>query len=206
MGMAWSNYTKHVENDITAQNMDVVSGERTILYYRRHDAGFTANTSYAGLTSASFQPMGLIQSYNWMEQKQVETIWELGSSIPYLIPGRAQGQISLARVYLFNDIVAILQGKKVSGSTGSTISDVATLRDANQSFDIAIVMFSAQRPGTMSTNPDGSEPSRLTTTQSKVFVNCWINSRSESLAGGQLIVMEQVSILYEQVFPATWSN
>ena len=34
---------------------------------------------------------------------------------------------------------------------------------------------------------------------SRVFRNCWITARGESLAAGQTVIGEQVSILYEDV-------
>lgn len=130
-----------------------------------------------------FKKVGLIQSYGWQENKEVRRIFEIGSDIPYIIPGRTTGGISLQRVLLSGkDLINALNYGETS------INPENFLKSIGSSNKPLMLMF-------VST---GSKKEKY----SRVFANCQITSRQESVGAGQIIIMEQVSITYSHVMDA----
>ena len=142
--------------------------------------------------ATQFIPIGVIQGYNWQEQRDVQYIYELGSEIPYLVPGFTRGQFSLTRMLLFGqDLVNVLYST-TTPSDDPTAKDALTiksLKDIGVPLNMMFVTFANDKV-------DNTKPSM---TYSRMFRNCWITSRSESISAGQVVTAENVSVLYEDV-------
>jgi len=169
----WEYHDKHV-TDVNVKD-NILSSARCIIYARKSGAS-DKNT---------FKKIGIVQGYNWSEQRQIEQIFELGSDVPYLIPGRTSGQISLSRVLLTGkDLANICQEGQVSDDTW-----YRSLRDIGTAMDLLFVYFGGI---------EGSVAGK-TSKYTRLFQTCWINGKNESLSAGQTIVAENVNIMYEFV-------
>lgn len=169
---------KHLDSTISKDNF--LSAARCIIYAAPYkDAGGVP-------VATEFHRIGVVQGYNFGEQRQIEHIFELGSDIPYIVPGRTTGQISIARILLFGaDLTNIFFYSDKDVDSAVTQGDfIKSLRDINKPIDLLFASFS---------NNDAQA------VYSRLFVGCWLQSRSESIAAGQVLIAENVNIMYEQI-------
>jgi hypothetical protein len=114
-------------------------------------------------------------------------IFEIGSEIPYLVPGRTTGQLSLSRMLLYGvDLTNVLYGK--DAVTDAT-KWIRSLKDISTPFHLLFTAFSNK----------STDDNKNLVQYSRVFRNCWIQARSESLNAGQVIIAEQVNIMYQDI-------
>lgn len=173
----WDFSNKHIDSSIGKDNF--MSSARSVIYAAPYQAGANGNV-------ATWHRIGVTQQYNWQENRQVEMIFELGSEIPYLVPGRTVGQIVLTRILVFGkDLVNVLY---YEGNPPSGARYIRSLKEINKPIDI---MFAAY---------DNSNQQKV---YSRVFTCCWIESRSERVTSGTIIIGEDVSIRYEDCVGVT---
>lgn len=173
----WTYHDKHLTG-LTDKNF--LSAARCIVYARPTNVGGDNGKDYI------FHKMGVIQGYNWAEQKNIEMIFELGSDIPYLIPGRTTGQISISRILIAGaDMLNLFYADDSHVIDGETKPNdwLRSLRDVTIPLDLLVVYYDQ----------------RSNATYSRLFSTCWIQSRQESLNAGQIIVAESVNIMYQNV-------
>ena len=177
---------QHVDTEVTSD--EFVSAFRTCLYARECESSESI-TGDVDNSQKEFRVIGVVQSYNWNENRDINYIFELGSDIPYIVPGRTIGQIALQRVMINgNDVVNALYANKSYGGEADDNGAPKTLnslKDITKPFDLLFVAFS--------TNGDGKKK------YSRVFKNCQIEARSESIQAGSTILAEQVQIRYETI-------
>jgi len=218
----WRNMDIHVDPSINPS--DFVSGSRTWVYSSAVEFkdGVEQQTQ--------FFPVGVMQGYSWGENKQIEIIFELGSELPYLIPGRTTGQISLSRILIGGaDLVNMLQ--KTSSMMGNSIQNLQSQIDSltrviseNSGEDTRALQTqleylttllnqiqtsgSSTSLGVIRTLRDVVTPINLAFVAynargeakiSRMFRNCWINGRSESVGATATIVAENCSIMYQDI-------
>lgn len=172
----WDFSNKHLDSSITKDNF--MSSARSIMYAAPYQSGANG--------TASFHRIGVVQNYTWNEDRQVEMIFELGSEVPYLIPGRTVGQISLSRILIFGkDIVNVLY---YGGNVPDGAKYIRSLKEVNKPMDLMFATY------------DNSANQKV---YSRVFTGAWIGSRSESISAGQILMAENVSIRYEDVISVT---
>lgn len=173
----WEYKEKNVDESIN-QN-DFLSASRVIIY-AAPGIGRSRDNSYA-----NFKKIGLIQGYNWGEQKQIDQIFELGSEVSYLIPGRTAGQISLSRILLNgHDLLNVLYGT----SSADSNDWIKSLKDIDKPLNLLFASYG---------NVNSSDTAQMV--YSRVFQGCHITSRNESIAAGQTVVAENVNIMYTQI-------
>jgi hypothetical protein len=134
---SWEYHDSHLTN-LTDKNF--LSSARCIIYAR------PSRVADSG-SDAVFSKIGVIQGYSWSEQKQLEMIFELGSDIPYLIPGRTTGQISVSRV-----LIAGADLTNIFYSAAEDVRDGAmqmrgwkrSLRDVTIPMDLLITYYDQQ--------------------------------------------------------------
>jgi len=179
MTIAWTHADTHVNK---SEIGSAINSSRTLLYAAQRASG----DSGAGQASVLvYKPVGLIQAYNWSEQKQVEMIFELGSDIPYLVPGRTTGQLGLTRMLLHTtDIINVLYDSIKTQSNSGFFSSLKQITDPINLMFVAFKLNSAEYI-------------------SRIFEECWITARNESISAGQVVVAENVNILYTNVGPMT---
>lgn len=186
---------KHVDTEL--QSTEFLSSYRTVIYSRPASDETKQQVGSIGSAEASqFKAIGVVTAWSFAESRNIDRIFELGSDIPYLVPGYTMGQISLQRVMLNgSDVVnALYQGEQANSANTKQKNNTSmgSIKDITFPIDILFVAFS--------TNGNGSAK------YSKVFKNCQISSRSESVTAGQVIIAENVQIEYETIVGITLPN
>jgi len=200
----WEFENTHVDTNINPAK-DLISAAKCIIYAKPSAFG-TGDTS----TSSKFYRCGLIQGYGFQEQKDVNRIFELGSGVPYLIPGRTTGSLSLNRVMLFGaDLVNILYySAQNEGITNEELfkSNVEAINGENNTERIIRSISEISVPVDLlftyykSTGETG-EAAKTSTKYSRVFKECQITARSESVDANSIMVLEGVQLMYSKMGP-----
>jgi hypothetical protein len=142
---------------------------------------------FASVTGSGkpFRPIGVVQGWSFTEQRQMEEIFELGSDIKYIIPGRTNGQIAITRLLVNGpDLLNIMYA--TFGEDGNqTNSVLRSLKDINKPIDLVFVTYN---------NDTGSTEHMV-----RYFNNCWIAARQESITANQVVVLENCTVVYEKV-------
>lgn len=168
----WDFSNKHVESTITKDNF--LSAARSIIYAAPYQS--------AQQGTASFNRIGVIQSYGWQEGRNVDIIFEIGSEVPYLVPGRTIGSIQISRMLIFGkDLVNVMY---YGGTVPNNADYIRSLKDVTKPLDL---MFAAY---------DNSSAQKV---YSRVYTGCHIENRSESIIAGQILIAENISIRYEDI-------
>ena len=91
----WNFQTDHVQRDF--RNGQFASAETTLV------AAGPPRLSQArgGGSTGTVYPIGLLENVGINQSKQVQRIFEIGSSRSYFIPGRVVGSVNLGRVFYY---------------------------------------------------------------------------------------------------------
>lgn len=174
----WNYKNNHIDSNVNQNTF--MSASKCIIYAAPNTGGTDSDSL------GTFAPVGVLQGYNWQESRQIEQIFEIGSEVPFLIPGRTTGQISLSRMLLFGvDLTNVLCGTDAATDPNLWIK---TLKDISNPFNL---MFAAFGNANSSTSTQ--------TTYSRVFRNCWIQARSEAVTASQIIIAENVNVMYQDI-------
>lgn len=93
----WDFYNKRVQQELTGGQF--VSAESTLVCSGPPEL---ADLNNGGADSAgAVYPIGLLESAGIQQNKQLQRIFEVGSSRSYFIPGRVIGSISVGRTFYF---------------------------------------------------------------------------------------------------------
>jgi hypothetical protein len=180
----WDYHDKNIQGGVAEKNF--TRADRTVIY-----AGPTPTQS----TQVSMKAIGLIQGMSHSETKQLQMIFELGSDAPIIIPGLTQGQISLQRVLLNGvDLLnAIYHGVDKTNLTNDQI--LRSIRDVNHPFDLMMAKYPVLEDATQATKA----------VSTILFRGCQIQSRSESISAGGVVVFEQLNIMYTTIPKVTFN-
>jgi len=112
----WANSfkTKHVQADVFIGGQNFVSAESIALCARVWDSTSTEapelrfeGDEFGGPTSlgkiGDFVAIGLVQNVNIQQNKNIQQLFEIGSKLPYFIPGRTVVQANIGRILLNGD-------------------------------------------------------------------------------------------------------
>lgn len=191
----WDFKDSHLDPTIdSADSNKFLSAARCILYTKPASKNGTS-------ADDEFTRVGVVQGYSWGETKQMEMVFELGSDIPYFIPGRTTGQINIQKILLSGeDFLNLTYQPGSSTAQQSNPSNwIRSLRDINIPLDLMFVFYGQGADG------EGSSQA-YTDKYARLFKNAWIQSRQESISAGQILVAESVSILYEFVASYTFAS
>lgn len=179
----WEFQDKNVQGNI--EQTDFTRADRVIIY--------TAPTPLPGQKSTAMKAVGLIQGMNHSEQKQLQMLFELGSAAPMIVPGLTQGQISMQRVLLngMNFLNTIYHGADVTNLKEESI--LRSIRDVNRPFDMMIAKYPVL--------DDNAAAQAIETT---LFRGCQIQSRSENVSAGGVVVFEQMNLMYQYIPKVTF--
>lgn len=168
----WANLNKHVDTSIDSDTF--VNASHTVVYARLNHS-----------RSTTFYPIGVIQGWSFVEQRQVEEIFELGSEAKYVVPGRTSGQISIQRILINGaDLLNTLYGTLTTNST-LVPNTIRSLKEVTSPLDLLFVTY------------DSSESN--TENMARYFSNCWITSRQESITANQTVIAENCALVYENL-------
>ncbi len=92
--MAWNFHTDHVQPDFRGGQF--ASAESTLVA-----AGPPKLSQASGGGKNTVYPIGLLENIGIQQSKQLQKVFEIGSSRSYFIPGRVIGSVSLGRVFYY---------------------------------------------------------------------------------------------------------
>lgn len=92
--MAWNFYRDHVQPDFRSGQF--ASAESTLVA-----AGPPKLSLASGGGENTVFPIGLLENIGIQQSKQLQRIFEIGSSRSYFIPGRVIGSVNLGRVFYY---------------------------------------------------------------------------------------------------------
>lgn len=197
----WDFSEKHLDPNIGSGDAnDFFSAARCILY-----AKLSADTGSLTQNVNKFKRIGVVQGFGFQESKDIQTIFEIGSDIPYLVPGRVNGQLSVQRVLLSGEdlfnLVYVPQDALAENATTAK-GFIASLRDPrmNQYFDLLFAYYGQAQ------DPNDKFNGKFTANYSRLFTHCLFQGKSESVSSGQIIVAESLGIMYEKISKANFTT
>src|SRR5271166_4564664 len=97
----WNFKNYHVQQDLQAG--EFVNAETTLIAAGPPEISTGANNNTDETSSGNLTvfPIGLLENFAISQSKQLQRIFEIGSSRSYFIPGRVIGSLSLGRVFYF---------------------------------------------------------------------------------------------------------
>lgn len=148
-----------------------------------------------GVPDATFKAVGFIQGLSVDEQKQLNLMFELGSSAPMIIPGLTTGQMSLQRMSInginfLNTIYASSGAKPLEQE-----SIIRSIRDIDTPFSMIIAQFPVSAKG-----EDGDLNSKTSKAlQTVLYEGCQISSQSIQMQSGGIVIMESISLMFTHI-------
>lgn len=112
----WDFYNFHVAEDLIGGQF--VSAESTLVA-----AGPPKAADASAENGSGVYPIGLLESVGLQQSKQLQRIFEIGSTRSYFIPGRVVGSLSIGRTFYFGpSLLRVLYAyyKSTSSSIGTT--------------------------------------------------------------------------------------
>jgi len=132
----WDFSNFHVQQELT--HGQFVSAETSLIASGPPEIGATGAFSSAPVaTVGTVYPIGLIENAGISQSKQLQKVFEIGSSRSYFIPGRVIGSISLGRIFYYGpSLLRVMYSYYRNSSNNVNIgtaspSDTVTLEDGS---------------------------------------------------------------------------
>lgn len=220
----WDFYNYHVQQDL--QGGQFVSAESTLVAAGPPQVSQTAG----GGTTGGIYPIGLLESVGIQQSKQLQRIFEIGSTRSYFIPGRAVGSISIGRTFYFgpsllrvlyayyrNNTNGIDIGTTPAGSTinvsGMEVPDpkaqLLDVMDANSMHQLRRTpgedYFFIELASDLFAQPTGMaiyfKDANSVSVGAMYLEFCYVQGHQISISSGSVLVMEGVSMQYDRIVP-----
>ena len=122
--MVWNFHTDYVQPDF--RDGQFASAESTLVA-----AGPPRLAQASGGGENTVFPIGLLENIGIQQQKQLQRIFEIGSSRSYFIPGRVIGSVSLGRVFYYGpSLLSVIYAYYKNIANGVGIGDSSGMIDA----------------------------------------------------------------------------
>ena len=220
----WDFYNYHVQQDLKGGQF--VSAESTLVAAGPPQISQTSG----GGTTGGIYPIGLLESVGLQQSKQLQRIFEIGSSRSYFIPGRAIGSISIGRTFYFgpsllrvlyayyrNDSNGITFGTGAAGSTltvdGVEVPDPeAVLLDVVPQDSLHNLRrtpgedyFFVDLASDLFAQPTGMaiyfKDANGTSVGAMYLEFCHVQGHQMSISSGSVLIMEGSSLQYDRIVP-----
>lgn len=208
---SWDFHKFRIQQDVTGGQF--INAESTLIA-----AGLPEFSSTADVQGDYIYPIGLLETFGLNQSRQLQRIFEIGSSRSYFVPGRTIGSVTLGRTFYFGPsllrvMYAYWNGSFDKGSSAlgdSTKAGHAALlqptvkqRDLfrNPGFgylliDLASDLF-AQPTGLAIMFKDGNND----TFGGFYLENCYVQGHQMTVSSGSVLIMEGVSVQYDLLVP-----
>lgn len=220
----WDFYNFHVQDDLTSGQF--VSAESTLIAAGPPSISQTSGNG----TTGGIYPIGLLESFGLQQSKQLQRIFEIGSTRSYFIPGRAIGSISIGRTFYFgpsllrvlyayyrNNTNDINIGTKAAGSKvvvdGNSLPDPqATLLDTVEMGKLHKLRrtpgedyFFIEMASDLFAQPTGIavyfKDANSVSVGAMYLEYTYIQGHQMSVSSGSVLIMEGVSAQYDRIVP-----
>jgi hypothetical protein len=224
MAYAWNFKADHVEQGYRGGQF--ASAESTLIA-----AGPPRLTDAKSGGSKTVYPIGLLENFAVQQSKQLQRIFEIGSSRSYFVPGRVIGSLSLGRVFYYGPSLLrviyayyknFLENPEQGGGPSSTVgtgpnervNPYEALVDLNdiskQSMTPVHVSpgdgyFYVNLASDMFNQGTGLATYFKDTNQNLIgamyLEDCYVQGHQMSISSGSVLIMEGVSMQFDRVVP-----
>ena len=166
--------------------------------------------------STKIVPIGLIEQAQVQQNKQLQHIFEIGSKISYIMPGRTTGQISLSRVFFDGpSLLKALYAGEVEADKNAEDEDVKLTKFRNGKSDITSQKIGSGNFGINLASAFFDQPhglcfffrDRENDNVSQVFFEgCRVGTHNFSVNSQQNILEEAVTMSFTRVVPVEGSG
>jgi hypothetical protein len=221
----WDFHNYHVQQELKGGQF--VSAESTLIAAGPPEI----DSAIASNSDGTIYPIGLLESVGLQQNKQLQRIFEIGSSRSYFVPGRTIGSISIGRTFYFGpSLLRVLyayyrqttsQPVPVgSGNIGDTLTiggdvvpdpaaplltttDPATLHQIERS--PGEDYFWIDLASDVFAQPTGMamyfKDANDTSVGALYLEDCYVQGHQLNVSSGSVLVMEGVSMQYDQIRP-----
>jgi hypothetical protein len=225
----WDFYNYHIQQDVKAGQF--VSAESTLIAAGPPSITQSAVTQSVGQSGiGSVYPIGLLESVGIQQSKQLQRIFEIGSTRSYFIPGRAIGNISIGRTFYFgpsllrvlyayyrNSSNGIVFGQANQGATKTVdgievIDPNALLLDVTPQESLHQLhrtpgedYFFIELASDLFAQPTGMaiyfKDANSVSVGAMYLEYCYVQGHQMSISSGSVLIMEGVSLQYDRIVP-----
>lgn len=220
----WDFYNYHVQQELTGGQF--VSAESTLVAAGPPLAEQAGDTT---TQTGTVYPIGLLESFSIQQSKQLQRVFEIGSSRSYFIGGRVIGSFTLGRTFFFgpslmrvlyayyNQDADVKFGTK-AGGTKKIIDNIevpdpmARLIDTAAGAGLHNVRrnpgedyFFIELGSDLFNQPHGIaiyfKDANFVSVGAMYLESCYIQGHQMSVSSGSVLVMEGVSAQYDRIVP-----
>lgn len=220
----WDFYNYHVQQELIGGQF--VSAESTLVAAGPPSVEQTAGGGQTG----GVYPVGLLETVGLQQSKQLQRIFEIGSSRSYFVPGRVIGSLSIGRTFYFGpSLLRVLYAYYRHNRNNINFGNLAP--DATKTINgisvpdpdaalLATVPFESlhelrRNPGhdyffielasDLFNQPTGMaiyfKDQNFVSVGAMYLEQCYVQGHQMTISSGSVLVMEGVSMQYERIAP-----
>lgn len=155
-------------------------------------------------------PVGLLETFGLQQSRQLQRIFEIGSSRSYFIPGRTIGSITLGRTFYHGpSLLRVLYASYSMGGVGA-FNSVSTIN-----IEETVNSITRRKPGygeflidlasPLFNNPTGMavyfKDCNMNTYGAFYLENCYTQGHQLTVSSGSVLIMEGASLQYDLLVP-----
>jgi hypothetical protein len=196
----WDFQSNHVqEGDGIYTGQDFISSESVVVCaIPTPTSGDGDNTT----TPENWVPIGLLENATLLQNKQVNQLFEIGSKRSFIIPGRTYKRLNLSRILFNGDSLMKMVTKTNAGSFPTGVQDTPADNSGDPFYiDLAAGFFN--QPVNLGFVLNDQENQRYGAFALK---GCVIQSHQLALTGQQTVVMENASLVFDDIVPLAASD
>lgn len=215
----WNFYKYHIQENLTGGQF--INAESTLVAAgppRLTDAGGTVAAAGDETVGDAVYPIALLETFGIQQSRQLQRIFEIGSSRSYFIPGRTIGSVSLGRTFYYGPSLlrvlyaywngtfedgdgigttsAVDGGKALLGTAAQTRALKRTPGYGHMLVDLASDLFAL---------PTGMAiyfKDALSNTFGGFYLeSCYVQGHQMTVSSGSVLIMEGASLQYDLLVP-----
>jgi len=203
-GWDFSNY--HVQSEMTggqfinAESTLIAAGPKSL----SNGPGALATDA---LSNTTVYPIGLLETFGIQQSRQLQRVFEIGSSRSYFIPGRTIGSVNIGRTFYHGpNLLKVLYAGYSGKAAGSDVTKLldpgtqVTLHRTPGSQDFLIDLASdlfAQPFGMAVYFKDANHD----TYGAFYLESCYVQGHQMTVSSGSVLIMEGASLQYDILVP-----
>ena len=218
----WDFHKYRVQQELTGGQF--VNAESTLIA-----AGPPSLSDVASIEGDSVYPIALLETFGLQQNRQLQRIFEIGSSRSYFVPGRTVGSVSLGRTFYFGPSLLRVLYAYWNGdfdNKSSSLGDVATPKDdAALNGHVPLLNTAKQRPlfrnpgygymlidlaSDLFAQPTGMaiyfKDANNETFGGFYLEQCYVQGHQMTVSSGSVLIMEGVSLQYDLLVPLDLSK
>lgn len=215
----WDFHKFRVQQELTGGQF--VNAESTLIA-----AGPPHLTDATSIEGDSVYPIGLLETFGLQQSRQLQRIFEIGSSRSYFIPGRTIGSITLGRTFYFGPsllrvLYAYWKGAAEDGPIGmGAASDYSTAEKYAASGDSPLLDYTQGKDlfrkaghgfllidlaSDLFAQPTGMavyfKDANTDTLGGFYLEECYVQGHQMTVSSGSVLIMEGASLQYDLLVP-----